>query len=95
MLALFTSSVTAAALVIVGILMMTQLKDIEWEDLTVVATVFMTIIMMLLTYSISLGIAFGFLTFAITNIAIGKAKNLNKLVWIMTIIFIIYLFFGL
>ena len=94
-LALFTSSVTAAALVIVGILMMTQLKDIEWEDLTVVATVFMTIIMMLLTYSISLGIAFGFLTFAITNIAIGKAKNLNKLVWIMTIIFIIYLFFGL
>ncbi len=94
-LALFTSSVTAAALVIVGILMMTQLKDIEWDDLTVVATVFMTIIMMLLTYSISLGIAFGFLTFAITNIAIGKAKDLNKLVWIMTIIFIIYLFFGL
>ncbi len=94
-LALFTSSVTAAALVIVGILMMTQLKDIEWEDLTVVSTVFMTIIMMLLTYSISLGIAFGFLTFAITNIASGKAKELNWLVWIMAIIFVIYLFIGL
>lgn len=94
-LALFTSSVTAAALVIVGILMMIQLKDVDWDDLVVVASVFMTIIMMLLTYSISLGIAFGFVTYAITSIAAGKAKELNWLVWIMVFVFIIYLFFGL
>ena len=94
-LALFTSSVTAAALVIVGILMMIQLKDVDWDDLVVVASVFMTIIMMLLTYSISLGIAFGFVTYAITSIAAGKAKELNWLVWIMVLVFIIYLFFGL
>lgn len=94
-LALFTSSVTAAALVIVGILMMVQLKEVDWDDLVVVASVFMTIVMMLLTYSISLGIAFGFVTYAITSIAAGKAKELNWLVWIMVIVFIIYLFFGL
>ena len=94
-LALFTSSVTAAALVIVGILMMVQLKEVDWDDMVVVPSVFMTIVMMLLTYSISLGIAFGFVTYAITSIAAGKAKELNWLVWVMVLVFVIYLFFGL
>mgnify|MGYP003548520211 FL=1 len=94
-LALFTSSVTAAALVIVGILMMVQLKEVDWDDMVVVSSVFMTIVMMLLTYSISLGIAFGFVTYAITSIAAGKAKELNWLVWVMVLVFVIYLFFGL
>ena len=56
-LGLFTSPVTCAALVIVGILMIVQLKEIEWDSLVIAASVFMTIIMMILTYSISLGIA--------------------------------------
>ena len=56
-LGLFTSPVTCAALVIVGILMIVQLKEIEWDSLVIADSVFMTIIMMILTYSISLGIA--------------------------------------
>ena len=56
-LGLFTSPVTCAALVIVGILMIVQLKEIEWDSLVIAASVFMTIIMMILTYFISLGIA--------------------------------------
>ena len=93
-LSLFTSSVTAAALVIVGILMIVPLKDIEWDSMVVVSSTFITIIMMILTYSITLGIAFGFVTYAIASIADGKAKELNWLVWILVIIFIIYLFIG-
>lgn len=93
-LSLFTSSVTAAALVIVGILMIVPLKDIEWDSMVVVSSTFITIIMMILTYSITLGIAFGFVTYAIASIADGKAKKLNWLVWILVIIFIIYLFIG-
>ena len=94
-LALFTSSVTTVALVTVGILMFIQIKDIEWESPAIIASVFMTIIMMVLTYSISLGIAFGFITYTIAEVASGKAKELNYLVWIMFVVFIIYLFFGL
>ena len=94
-LALFTSSVTTAALVIVGILMFVQIKDIQWDDISIVAAVFMTIIMMILSYSISLGIAFGFITYAIAAIASGKAKELNPLVWVLFIVFLIYLIFGL
>lgn len=94
-LSLFTSSVTTAALVTVGILMFVQIRDIEWDNLAIVAAVFMTIIMMVLSYSISLGIAFGFITYTIVAIATGKYKELNPLVWILFIVFLIYLFFGL
>ena len=93
-LSLFTSPVTAAALVIVGILMVVQLKDIEWDNLVVASSAFMTIIMMLLTYSISLGIAWGFVTYAITSLA-SKHEKLNWGMWVLFIVFLIYLFFGL
>lgn len=94
-LSLFTSSVTTAALVTVGILMFVQIKDIQWDNLVIVASVFMTIIMMILTYSISLGIAFGFTTYTIATIASGRYKELRPLVWVLFVVFILYLFFGL
>ncbi len=93
-LALFTSPVTCAALVIVGILMVVQLQEVEWNSLVVAASVFMTIIMMLLTYSISLGIAWGFVVYAVASLAAQKEK-LGLGMWILVIVFIIYLFFGL
>ena len=94
-LGLFTSPVTCAALVIVGILMIVQLKEIQWDSLVVAASVFMTIIMMILTYSISLGIAWGFVVYAIASLASGKSKELSWGIWLMVIVFVIYLFFGL
>ena len=94
-LALFTSTVTAAALVMVGVLMIMQLKDVQWDSLVVAASVFMTIIMMVLTYSISLGIAWGFVTYTVATIATGKYKELSWGIWILAIIFFLYLFFGL
>ena len=94
-LGLFTSPVTCAALVIVGILMIGQLKEVEWDNLIVAASVFMTIVMMILTYSISLGIAWGFVVYAIASLASGKAKELGWGIWLMVLVFIIYLFFGL
>lgn len=94
-LSLFTSSVTASALIIVGILMVSQLKEVNWQSTVVSASVFMTIIMMLLSYSISLGIAWGFLTYTIGIISKGKYKEMGIGIWILGIIFLIYLFFGL
>jgi len=94
-LSLFTSSVTSAALVIVGILMFIQIREIEWDNFAIVASVFVTILMMILSYSISLGIAFGFITYVITKVAAGKYRELNPLVWILFLIFIIYLIFGI
>lgn len=92
---LFTPSVTAAALVIIGILMIGQVKEIDWSDFVSLATVFTTISMMILTSSISLGIAFGFVIYTITSIGMGRAKELHWLVWILTILFIYYILFGI
>ena len=94
-LSLFTSSVTACALIIVGIMMIVQIKDIDWDNLVVSASAFMTMIMMLLTYSISLGIAWGFVTYVITTLSSDDKKNLNWGSWVLFIIFIMYMFFGL
>ena len=94
-LSLFTSSVTAAALLIVGILMMAQLKDVQWDNVVVVASVFMTIIMMVLSYSISLGIAWGFLTYAVTTIATGKFREMSGGIYVLVIVFALYILFGL
>ena len=94
-LSLFTASVTASALVIVGILMIVQLKEVNWNDNVAVASVFMTIVMMLLSYSISIGIAWGFVTYVISSIAVGKFKKTNWAMLLLAIVFIIYLLFGL
>ena len=94
-LSLFTSSVTAAALVIVGILMAAQLKEVDWDNMIMASSVFMTTIMMILTYSITIGISWGFITYAIASIAAGKTKEFSLITWLMIIVFAASLFLGL
>ena len=76
-LALFTPAVTSVAIVMVGVLMIMQLKDVQLDNMVVASSVFMTIIMMVLTYSISLGIAWGFVTYTVATIATGRYKELS------------------
>ena len=94
-LALFTPSVTAAALVIVGFLMMAQLGSVNWANSVISASVFMTIIMMILSYSISIGIAWGFIAYFVGSIAEGKFKEMGWGMYALMIVFLVYLFFGL
>ena len=94
-LALFTPSVTAAALVIVGFLMMAQLGSVNWANAVISASVFMTIIMMILSYSISIGIAWGFIAYFVGSIAEGKFKEMGWGMYALMIVFLVYLFFGL
>lgn len=85
-----TNAVTAPALVVVGILMAQQLKGIDWEDFVYGTAGFVTIIAMILTYSISNGIAFGFIAYTVAMIASGKAKEIHVTVWVLMVIFVIY-----
>lgn len=90
---MITDAVTAPALVIVGILMASQLKDIKWDNLIFAASSFVTIIFMILGYSISNGIALGFIVYVISMIATGQAKDINKMVWVLFLLFIAYFAF--
>lgn len=91
-LATATSAVTAPALIVVGILMAQQLGGINWNEFEYTAAGFVTIISMILTYSISNGIALGFMTYGIVMIATGKAKDVSKIIWILDIIFLFYFY---
>lgn len=92
-LSMITMAVTAPALVVVGILMASQLKDIEWDNLIYGASAFVTVIFMILGYSISNGIALGFIVYVISMVATGKAKEINKMVWVLFLLFIAYFAF--
>lgn len=85
-----TSAVTAPALVVVGMLMAQQLGGIDWDDFICAASGFVTVIVMILSYSIANGIALGFITYGVAMLASGKAKKVSPIIWILNIIFILY-----
>ena len=87
---MFLSPVTAPALIVVGILMVSQLKDVEWDKFEVAAAGFMTIAIMVLTYSISNGIAAGFLIYSVADIFGNKGKNLKPITLMLDVVFILH-----
>ncbi len=89
------SPVTAMALVLVGALMIRQLKDIDWDDPAYLIPAFLTIIMMVLTYSIATGIAVGFIFYPIAMIATKRYKEVNPVMYGLAIIFILSFIFGI
>lgn len=89
-----TSAVTAPALIVVGVLMSAQLGGINWDDFPIATSSFMVIIFMILSYSISNGIAIGFLFYTVAMMACKRSKELNWIIYLLDIIFIIYFILG-
>jgi len=94
LLSVVTSSVTAAALVVVGSLMMTSLKNVDWDDFADSAASFFTVIFMVLAYSIAEGIAVGFTMYVILKLAQGKGKDVSKIMYVLAILFILHFVFN-
>lgn len=90
LLTVITSAVTAPALIIVGSLMASNLKEIEWDKPEISISAFLTIILMPLTYSIGEGIACGFLSYVVLMIFKGKAKKVHPVMYVLAVLFIIY-----
>lgn len=93
LLAVITVEVTAPALIIVGVLMSTSLKSIEWDRFEIAVPAFLVIISMPLTYSIATGIAIGFVFYPITMIMKGKAKEIHPVMYGLSVIFVLYFIF--
>lgn len=88
------SEAASTALVFVGFLMMVQVTEINWKNLEVAIPSFMTIIFMPFAYSISVGIGVGFVTFLVVKLARGKIREISPLMWIVSILFVIYFCLG-
>lgn len=80
---------TAAALIVVGILMMESVSGIDWSNIEEAAAAFFTIIMMPFTYSISNGVAVGFLFYVLAKLVRGQARAVHPLMYIVTVLFLL------
>ena len=78
------------ALVIVGFLMMTQIKKIDWEDYGIAIPSFLTIILMPFTYNISVGIGAGFVSHVVIRLVQGRRKDVHPLLLLVSGLFMIY-----
>jgi adenine/guanine/hypoxanthine permease len=78
------------ALVLVGFLMMTQVKDIRWDDIEIALPAFLAIAFMPFSYSITVGIGAGFLAYVLIKIVRGKTSEVHPLMWVIAAMFVIY-----
>ncbi|MBF9018722.1 MULTISPECIES: NCS2 family permease [unclassified Oceanispirochaeta] len=86
------SAATAPALILVGLFMITPVKDMELNDMTEALPAFLTMFMMPMAYSISEGIVFGILSYVILKVCTGKAKDVPILTYIIAAIFLLKFF---
>ncbi len=84
------SALTSMALVLVGVLMFVQIKDIDWADTPVIIGSFLTIIVMMLAYSIGTGIAFGFIFYVVSMMVQKRFKEVNPVMYVLAAAFVVY-----
>jgi adenine/guanine/hypoxanthine permease len=78
------------ALVVVGFLMMTQVRGIPWDDYGIAIPAFLTIILMPFTYSITAGIGAGFVSYVVIKLARGRSRDIHPLMWTVAALFVLY-----
>ena len=80
---------TAPILIIVGVMMLSNLKNITWDDMAEAVPAFFTSIFMGFSYSITYGITAGFITYTLVKIVKGQAKDIHAILWILDALFIL------
>lgn len=89
LISIVPAQATAPALILVGVMMMASFKDIEWTDLEEAVPAFFAAIFMGFCYSISYGIAAGFIFYTIVKVIKGKFNEISPILWVVDILFIL------
>jgi adenine/guanine/hypoxanthine permease len=93
LLGIVTAEVTAAALIVVGVMMARGLGEIEWTKLEYAIPAFVTVVAMPLTYSIANGIALGLVLFPVMMVFKGRAKDVHPIMYGLVVVFLIFFVF--
>ncbi|MEU6254855.1 NCS2 family permease [Streptomyces sp. NPDC047043] len=88
--AIVPGEVAAAALVVIGAMMMMNARHVDWADRATAIPVFLTVVIMPFTYSITAGVAAGVISYVAIKIAQGKAREIGAFMWGLTVIFLVY-----
>jgi AGZA family xanthine/uracil permease-like MFS transporter len=81
--------VTSPALIVVGSLMIRAVRDVDWDDFTEALPAFLTLALIPLTFSITDGIAFGFISYALLKLATGRTREAHWLIYLFAALFVI------
>jgi AGZA family xanthine/uracil permease-like MFS transporter len=84
------SEAAAPALVVVGVLLMAQIRFIDFSDFTIAVPAFLTMVLMPFTYSITNGVGAGFVSYVLLQTVAGRARRVHPLLWGIAIMFAIY-----
>lgn len=84
------SEAAAPVLVIVGAMMIGQVRDLVWDDMSLVIPAFLTIALMPFTYSITNGIGAGVISFVLLRTVVGRRREVHPLMWLIAVLFVVY-----
>lgn len=90
LLAVVPTTVTAPALIIVGVLMASNLAKIKWSDFPTALPAFLTVVGMPLTYSISDGLALGMIAYPLTMLAAKRYDKVTPVMYVLLVVFVIF-----
>jgi AGZA family xanthine/uracil permease-like MFS transporter len=90
LLAVVTANVTAPALIVVGVLMVSSLGEIKWTKLEIAVPAFLTLVCMPLTYSIANGIALGLVAYPVTMLVAGHRRELHPMMYVLFVLCVLY-----
>ncbi len=90
LVAVIPNEAATPALVLVGFLMMTQVRHIDWEDVEVALPAFLTIVLMPFTYNITVGIGAGFVAHVLIKVVRGRSRDIHGLMWGVALLFVVY-----
>jgi len=92
LLSLIPSIATAPALIMVGVFMLGPIRLIEWKEMEEAIPAFIAMVLIPITYSITVGVVFGFLALVVCKTAAGKAREVHLTMWILAILSLLLLF---
>ncbi|MCM4079428.1 NCS2 family permease [Paractinoplanes hotanensis] len=84
----------STALVVVGFLMLTAIRQIDWTDYTIAVPAFLTVTLMPFTYSISNGIGAGVISYVVLKVATGRAREIHPILYGVAVLFVLYFLRG-
>ena len=88
--AIVPTEVASAALVVIGAMMMQNARHVDWGDRSVAIPVFLTVVLMPFTYTITTGVAAGVIAYSAIKLAQGRAREVGAFMWGLTVIFLVF-----
>ncbi|OIK25136.1 NCS2 family permease [Streptomyces malaysiense] len=88
--AIVPQEVAAAALVVIGAMMLMNARHVDWGDRATAIPVFLTVVLMPFTYAITTGVAAGVISYTAIKVAQGRAREIGAFMWGLTVVFLVY-----